>query len=493
MRHLRLRWVGLAAALLFGAVGGFVIRGGGIHTERAEAMEPPVAAVTTAATASTTATPTRIAPPDFSAIVQQYGPAVVNVSVTGTSHAQAQMELPGPFGKLDPNDPFSQFFKHFQIPQGDVLTHGVGSGFIIKPDGYILTNAHVVDHASDVDVKLTDGRQYKAKVIGSDKASDVAVLKIDARDLPTVATGSAADVQVGQWVLAIGSPFGLENTATAGIVSAKARSLPDEGYIPFLQTDVAVNPGNSGGPLFDVAGKVIGINSQIYSNSGGYQGLSFAIPIDVAMKVERQLVATGHVSRGRLGVTIQDVSQGLAQSFGLDKPKGALVSSVEKSGPAAKAGIQPGDVIMKFEGRDVARSSDLPLMVADAAPGTRVRLDVWRKGGERTLEATLGGSTSSEVATTVGDHDHGRLGLKVRPLTPDEQQEDQVKGGLLVEEVSGPAARAGLQPGDVVLSLNAAPVKNAEEMRNLLAHSGKEVALLVQRDGNRIFVPVDLG
>ncbi len=308
--------------------------------------------------------------PDFSALVEQNGPAVVNISTT-TAPVRVQMQVvPG-----EPGDPIQEFFRRFQIPmpQGDAIRRGVGSGFIVSADGYILTNAHVVDDANEVTVKLTDKREFKAKVIGVDRRTDVALVKIDARNLPMVRIGDASKARVGEWVAAIGSPFGLENTVTAGIISAKSRSLPDETYVPFIQTDVAINPGNSGGPLFNMAGEVIGINSQIFSRTGGFMGVSFAIPIDVARNVEEQLIKTGRVVRGRIGVTIQDVNAQLAESFGLERPHGALVSSVEKDGPAAHAGIAAGDVILGVGGHLIACHRRIPPGNArepeDLAPG----------------------------------------------------------------------------------------------------------------------------
>ena len=378
-------------------------------------------------------------------------------------------------------------------PQGETIMRVQGSGFIVRSDGVILTNAHVVDGASEVRVKLIDKREFPAKVVGLDKATDVAVLRVDAKDLPVVRLGEPKRTQVGEWVLAIGSPFGFENSATAGIVSARARTLPDEGYVPFLQTDVAVNPGNSGGPLFNVAGEVIGINSQIYSRSGGYMGLSFAIPIDVAMKVEDQLLAHGKVTRGRMGVTIQDVNQDLANSFGLAKPAGALVSSVEKDSPAAKAGLEPGDVILSFDGQEIAGSSDLPPRVADLAPGATAKLGIWRKGHPRDVQVRVEEAKDESVASAVEATDHGRLGITVRPLTPEEQRQVDARGGVLVEGATGPAASAGIQPGDVVLSINGTPVTGVEQLRQLVNKTGKHVALLVQRGQARIFVPVALG
>ena len=430
--------------------------------------------------------------PDFSTIVRQFGPAVVNVSTSGMK--RAALDGPG-FGQIDPDDPFWKFFRHFGGPrsQGGVPTRGLGSGFIVGSDGVILTNAHVVADASDIQVKLTDRREFKARVVGLDKATDVAVLRIEARDLPTVKLGDPARTQVGEWVLAIGAPFGFENSATAGIVSARARSLPNEGYVPFLQTDVAVNPGNSGGPLFNLAGEVIGINSQIYSQSGGYMGLSFAIPIDVAMKVEGQLLAHGKVTRGKLGVTIQEMNQALAESFGLPKLAGALVSAVEDGSPAAKGGLQPGDVILALDGQEIASSSDLPTRVADLKPGARATLDVWRRGRHQEIGVVVGEAQEEQVASNDGAAPQGRLGVTVRPITPEEQRQADLRGGVVVEGVNGPAARAGLQPGDVLLSVSGTPVTGVEQLRALVARAGKHVALLVKRGDARIFVPVAIG
>ena len=432
--------------------------------------------------------------PDFSSIVSQYGRAVVNISVSGTVKTAGTMS---PFPGLDPSDPFYDFFRHFnfQAPQGEMPVHGLGSGFIVAPDGVILTNAHVVNGANEVTVKLIDKREFKAKVLGLDKASDIAVLRIDANDLPTVRLGDPGQTRVGSWVLAIGAPFGFENSATAGIVSAKSRSL-DEGYVPFIQTDVAVNPGNSGGPLFNENGEVIGINSQIYSRSGGYQGLSFAIPIDVAMKVEQQIVEHGKVRRGMLGVTIQDVDQSLAEAFGLKKPVGALISAVQPDSPAARAKLQSGDVVLAFNGSEISRSNELPVLVGGMQPGTEVNLKIWRKGEERDVKVTLGDFNQDKTVATAEDRGgsaKSRLGVAVRPLTADERREAEVPGGLLIEDVSGAAARAGIQPGDVILSLNGEPVASVAQLRTLVAKAGKHVALLVQRNDAKIFVPVDLG
>ena len=457
------------------------------------AMGHAHAAVEPAAVAAAQSPAANMALPDMSAIVARNGPAVVNISVSGTRKVSAESpEIPG----LDRNDPFYEFFRHFGGPQqqGQTPVHGLGSGFIVSSDGTILTNAHVVDGADEVTVKLTDKREFKAKVLGIDKASDVAVLKIDAKNLPVVKAGNASSVRVGEWVLAIGSPFGFENSASAGIVSAKSRSLPDGNYVPFLQTDVAVNPGNSGGPLFNMAGEVIGINSQIYSRSGGYQGLSFAIPIDVAMNVEQQIVAHGKVNRGRLGVAIQEINQSLAESFGLKKPAGALVSSVEKGGPAAKAGLEPGDVILGINGKEIVNSSELPAIVAAIKPGNAASLQIWRKGSTRQIDVEVGKFADEKVASNDSpEAAKGRLGVVVRTLTPEERRSAELSGGVVVQDVSGAAARAGVQPGDVILSINDQRITSAEQLRSLVAKAGKHVAVLVERGDSRIFIPIDLG
>ncbi len=428
--------------------------------------------------------------PDIATLVEQNGPAVVNIKVS--QMAKTAVEMPDELK----NSPFGEFFRRFapQGPQGGTPMHGEGSGFIVSADGVVLTNAHVVADASKVTVRLTDGREFEAKVVGVDKKTDMAVLRIDAKNLPTVKIGDPSATRVGEWVVAIGSPYGFENSVTAGIVSAKSRALPDENYVPFIQTDAAVNPGNSGGPLFNLAGEVIGINSQIYSRTGGYQGLSFAIPIDVAMKVENQLVTTGRVSRAKLGVSVQGVDRAIADSFGLDKAEGALVGTVEGGGAAAKGGIEPGDIILKFNGHAISQSRDLPLLVGAATPGAKADVEVWRKGKRVTLAVKLGEMTEAKVADASGAKaDGGKLGLAVRPLTAEEQRQAEVKGGLVVEGVNGPAERAGLQPGDLILSLNGKPVNSVEELRSLVEKGGKAVALLVQRDGGRRFIGVPLG
>jgi serine protease Do len=450
------------------------------------------AATSVAASAPTSMAPTAPAGlPNFSAIADRYGPAVVNISAT---RAEKTAGLPD---GLQDHPLFRFFFRGLPSrPEQPMPLHGVGSGFIVGADGYILSNAHVVKDATEVQVKLTDRREFKAKVIGTDPRTDVALLKIDAGGLPTVAIGNPDSLKVGDWVLAIGSPFGFENSVTAGIVSAKSRSLPGDGYVPFIQTDVAVNPGNSGGPLFNMAGQVVGINSQIYSRSGGYMGLSFAIPIDVALNVKDQLQAHGKVTRGRLGVAIQEVTQGLANSFGLPKPQGALVSAVENGGPADKAGVRAGDVILKLNGKPVAGSGELPVEVASLKPGSAATLEVWRDGKPVSLEVTVGELKEEKVASADQPGTGaaaGRLGLAVRPLTPAEERSARVEGGVMVEDVSGPARRAGIQPGDVILAVNGEKVGSPEELRKAAEKSGKTVALLVQRGQERIYLPVVVG
>jgi serine protease Do len=452
----------------------------------------------TAAPQSAAQSGNRMALPDFSSIVAQYGPAVVNVRVSGmvATGEHEEHDMPGP--NPDAQDPFGDLFRRFQqqVPHQAVPMRGMGSGFIVSPDGIILTNAHVVEHSSEVTVKLIDKREFKAKVLGLDKATDIAVLKIDAHDLPVVKIGNASQERVGQWAVAIGAPFGFENTATAGIISAKARSLPDQGYVQFIQTDVPVNPGNSGGPLFNLDGEVIGINSQIYSGTGGYQGVSFAIPINLAMQIEQQLVKNGKVERAQLGISIQSVDQSLAQAFGLKQATGALISSVSPDSPGAKAGLQPGEIILKFNDQPIADAADLPPLVASVKPGDTATLSLWHQGHTREVSVKLGDAAAkSTVATAALDSDSGkaRLGLAVRPLTPNEREQAQVSGGLMVDQVSGPAAKAGIEPGDIVLALNGEPVTSVTQLRELVAKDGAHLALLVQHQDARIFVPIDLG
>ncbi len=433
--------------------------------------------------------------PDFTTLVDRYGIAVVNVSVIEKLQPAADFNgMPN----LSPDDPFYDFFKRFRgqprgQPRGQQQPNrGIGSGFIISPDGYILTNAHVVADASEVTVRMSDRRELSATVVGIDRKSDVAVIKVNARNLPTVTIGDPSRIKPGEWVVAIGSPFGLENSVTAGIVSATSRALPSDGFVPFIQTDVPVNPGNSGGPLFNMRGEVIGINSQIYSQSGGYMGISFAIPIDVAVGVKDQLVKYGKVSRGRIGVTIQDVNQDFAESFGLDRPRGALVSSVERDGPAAKAGIEPGDVILKVGSTDIKRSNDLPALIAGLKPGSSASIEVFRKGANKEFSVGIGElkEATEPLAKTALKQEPNKLGLSVRALTSAEQREAQTEGRLVVEEVSGPAARAGVQPGDVILGVNGSKVGSSAELTAATGKGRKTVALLVQRDGAQIYIPI---
>ncbi len=432
--------------------------------------------------------------PDFTALVDSQGPAVVNISVTRTVRAG------GPQGGPSGEPPIPELFRRFMPqpgqpgPENDVPTpSGVGSGFIVSSDGYVLTNAHVVKDSDQVVVRLTDRRDFPAKVIGIDSRTDVALLKIDATGLPTVRIGSPDSVRVGNWVAAIGSPFGFENTVTAGIVSAKSRSLPSDSYVPFIQTDVAVNPGNSGGPLFNLAGEVVGVNSQIYSRTGGYMGLSFAIPIDVAMKVKDDLLQFGKVQRGRIGVTIQQVDKELAATFGLDRARGALVSGIEKGGPADGAGLKVGDVILGVNGRKVEQSIDLPRMIGEGRPGADVKLEIWRDGKSRETSVKLGETPVEKVAAVEAPPKPSQLGLTVRPISPNERDRLQTPHGVLVERADGAAAKAGIRPGDVIIALNSEPIDSVDKLNSAVGSSRERVALLVQRNAMRFYVPVPLG
>jgi len=432
--------------------------------------------------------------PDFSGLVAENGAAVVNISVV---EKPQKMGGPGNPGEpSDSDDPLSQFFRHYQLPAPGHAppARGIGSGFIVSSDGYVLTNAHVVDDASEVTVKLTDRREFVAKVIGVDKRSDVALIKIAATGLPTVHFGDSSRLKPGQWVVAIGSPFGFENSVTAGVVSATARPL-DENYVPFIQTDAAVNPGNSGGPLFNVDGQVIGINAQIYSRTGGYMGMSFAIPIDLALNVKNQLLTKGKVSRSRIGVGVQDVNQKLAQSFGLGTPHGALISSVEPKSPSERAGLKPGDVITSVNGHYIDHSFDLPTIIADIPPGNVAHVGIWHdhKADTVDVKTVLLDEEPARTARSESDEGGGKLGLAVRPLDPKEQQQLHTRGRLLVEDVSGPALAAGLQAGDVVLGVNGAGVSSVADLKREVARAGHSVALLIQRDEAQIYVPVDIG
>jgi serine protease Do len=432
--------------------------------------------------------------PDFSGLVAESGAAVVNISV---------VEKPQKFGATGDqgdDDPLSQFFHRFQMPGPDHMppAHGIGSGFIVSADGYVLTNAHVVADASEVTVKLTDRREFRAKVIGADKRSDVALIKIPAAGLPVVRFGDPSRIRPGQWAVAIGSPFGFDNSVTAGVISAVGRPLPDDSgtsFVTFIQTDAAVNPGNSGGPLFNLDGEVIGMNAQIYSRTGGYMGMSFAIPIDVALNVKDQLLKSGKVSRSRIGVSVQDIGQQLAQTFGLATPHGALISSVEPQSPGERAGLKPGDVITSVNGKEIDHSYDLPSVVSQLPPGTEARLGVWhdRKATEVTVRTVLLEDTPPQSARNGAEDSGGALGLAVRALDPSEQQEMHTHGRLVVEEVTGPALAAGLQAGDVVLGVNGAGVSTVAELKREVARAGHTVALLIQREDAQIYIPVDVG
>ncbi|MFA6062205.1 MAG: DegQ family serine endoprotease [Gallionella sp.] len=431
--------------------------------------------------------------PDFTELVQKQGASVVNISTTQSIRSQ-----PGFPGMLE-GDPFYEFFRRFAPPRAQE-SQSLGSGFIISADGYIMTNAHVVDAADKVTVRLTDKREYSAKVIGADKRTDVALLKIEAENLPKVAIGDPERLKVGEWVVAIGSPFGFDSSVTAGIVSAKGRTLPSDNFVPFIQTDVAINPGNSGGPLFNMNGEVVGINSQIYTRSGGSMGLSFAIPIDVASRVVEQLRSSGTVTRGRIGVTIQELTRELAESFGLTQATGALISSVEKGGPADKAGFEMSDVILKFDGKTVTTSTDLPRLVAAIRPGTSVSAEVWRKGSLIHLTVTVAAiPEEGRLAQTIkNEADKAgkliqRLGVLVGELTREQLSELQVVGGLLVEEVKG-GRTTGLQRGDVLLAVGDTPLRSLKQFETLIRQipKGRHIALLVRRGANASYVAVRL-
>lgn len=437
--------------------------------------------------------------PDFRPLVRKYGDAVVNVEVQ--QNTRQAREQSGDQPSL-PEDPLFDFFRRFGIPapefgpRGDAPPRrGAGSGFILSEDGYILTNAHVVADADMVTVRLTDRREFQAKVIGADARTDVAVIKIDANDLPTVVIGDPDALEPGQWVLAIGSPFGLESTATAGIVSATSRAVGGESYVPFIQTDVAVNPGNSGGPLFNMKGEVVGINSMIFSRTGGYMGVSFAIPIDVAMNVRDQLVKNGRVVRGRIGVAVQDLDAQLAESFGLDRPRGALVSSIDENGPAAASGLETGDVILEVNGQPIDRFTDLSGLIAGLQPGSTAELRVWRDRKDHEIEVRIGEMQDAPVRTAGGPAGEpgGKLGLSVRPLTQEERQRSGSDGAIVVDEVGSPAAEAGIQPGDIILGVNGADIESVEQFRAAVEDAPVTVALLIERGQAQIFVPVPTG
>ncbi|NIF53542.1 DegQ family serine endoprotease [Burkholderia sp. Ax-1724] len=469
--------------------------------------------------------------PDFTDLVDKVGPAVVNIrTTTRVSNGVSRGGLPP---GMDDGD-MSEFFRRFfgiplpQSPQSPGSPHGgdnggsgggssggnggsqdapdsndseqnsgVGSGFILSADGYVMTNAHVVDDADTIYVTLTDKREFKAKLIGVDDRTDVAVVKINASNLPTITIGDSNKVRVGEWVVAIGSPFGLENTVTAGIVSAKGRDTGD--YLPFIQTDVAVNPGNSGGPLINMQGEVIGINSQIYSRTGGFMGISFAIPIDEAMRVADQLKSSGKVVRGRIAVAIGEVTKDVSDSLGLPKAQGALVSSVEPGGPADKAGVQPGDIILKFNGHSVDTATDLPRMVGDTKPGTKATITIWRKGQTRELPVTIAEMQPDKVAKADQKQPKApkqratnALGIAVSDIPADQQKELKIHNGVQIDAVDGPAVRVGLQKGDIVLRVGDTDITSAKQFDDVTAHLDpqKMVALLVRRGENTQFVPI---
>jgi serine protease Do len=433
--------------------------------------------------------------PDFSELVEKQGPAVVNISTAQSVRNPLLPQVPN----LQEDDPFYEFFRRFAPQPGprEFQTQSLGSGFIISQDGYILTNAHVVEAADEITVKLTDKREFKAKVIGADRRTDIALIKIDAGGLPAVRFGDPTKLRVGEWVLAIGSPFGFENTVTAGIVSAKGRSLPQENYVPFIQTDVAVNPGNSGGPLFNLRGEVVGINSQIYSRTGGFMGLSFAIPIDVANDIAQQLRTSGKVTRGRIGVVIQPLTKELADGFGLSRPQGALVNSVEKGGPADKAGVEPGDVILRFDGKAVTSSEDLPRIVGATRPGAKATMQIWRNKSPRDLQVVVGEMQDERAARQARRGGKppavapSQYGLTLSDLTDAQRSELKVSGGVLVENVQGAGARAGVRRGDVILAVNNQDVTSVEQFNQMMGQfdKGRIVALLVRRGTNSLYIP----
>ena len=436
--------------------------------------------------------------PDFTELVDKQGPAVVNVSTTQVVRNDSASPIPG----LPEDDPMFEFFRRFMPPGAiprEQEARSLGSGFIISSDGYILTNAHVVDAADEVTVSLTDKREFKAKVIGSDRRTDVALIKINATGLPRVTIGDPNQLRVGEWVAAIGAPFGFENSVTAGIVSAKGRSLPRDNFVPFIQTDVAINPGNSGGPLFNLRGEVVGINSQIYSRTGGFMGLSFAIPIDVALEVSNQLRTSGKVSRGWLGVAIQEVTRQLADSFGLPQATGALIASIEPNSPADKAGLQVSDVVLRFNDKVIASANDLPRIVAATKPGTRVNMQVWRKGQTRDLSvqvaelpAERAGPQQRGQRGGAPNRSFNKFGLAVSELTPTQRQQLRLDGGLFVEDTQGVAARAGVRRGDIILAVNNSDVRSVEQFNQLINQvgPGRNIALLVRRGDSALYIPL---
>ena len=454
------------------------------------ALLPATPAVASGLAPQTTVATTQL--PDFVQLVEKYGKGVVNISTVREARV---VEGADPFGF---DERHAEIFRRFGFPfpfgggpRQEPERRGTGSGFIISADGLILTNHHVVDGADEIKVRLTDNREFTGKVLGSDAKTDIAVVKIDAKDLPYLTMGNSDELKVGEWVAAIGSPFGLDNTVTSGIVSAKSRKLPSDQYVPFIQTDVAVNPGNSGGPLFNMKGEVVGINSQIFSTSGGFMGLSFAIPSNLAMQIKDQLVKNGKVTRGRIGVVIQSVTQDLAESFGMKTPKGAIVSQVEKDGPAAKAGLQEGDIITAVNGRAIDDSVDMPVIIGSMAPGSIAKLSIIRNNKDMTLDVKVeeapNESASSNASKTAAAN---KLGVTVRPLNDEEKAKAETEG-LLVTESTGAARKAGIREGDIIVNVNGVKIKKTDDLARVL-EKNKNLRVLVQRRDGRIFIPVRL-
>jgi serine protease Do len=442
--------------------------------------------------------------PDMAGLAARFSPSVVNISIRGTHRVSTVPEAagvpPGSASEPEDADSMTEFLRRFQQrfgglpPELRLPVQGEGSGFIVREDGVVLTNAHVVKDADEVTVRLTDRREFSAKVLGTDALTDIAVLKIEAHGLPAAALSPPHAIRAGDWVLAIGSPFGFESTVTAGVVSAPRRTLPDDPAVPFIQTDAAINPGNSGGPLINMAGEVIGINSQIYSRTGGYQGLSFAIPIELAQRVAQQILATGQVRHARLGVHVQEVDQTLAEAFRMPRPTGALIDDVQKGSSAERAGLRSGDVLMVMGGQTIEFAGDVAAFIGVARPDESVSIDVWRRGAKVTVRALMDGPEAPAAARpavnpSVAD---ARLGLALRPLRPDEPGETGSRLGLVVEAVSGAAERAGVMPGDLLLAIDGEPVSTVAQATLAANWSGRSVALLVQRAGRKIFLPVRL-
>jgi len=498
-----------AAGVIGGAVGAIAVNHNNAVANAATAAPAvaaaPAPAPAPAPAAAVGAPASTVALPDFTRIAAEKGKAVVNIRVVGGTKSAGRNVGGGGMPSLDPSHPLYEFFKQFQDPRygggerggREAPVFGAGSGFIVSPDGVILTNAHVVQGADEVTVKLQDRREFRAKVLGSDPRTDVAVLKIDAKGLPVAPIGKSQSLLVGEWVLAIGSPYGLESTVTAGVVSATGRSISDAN-VPFIQTDVAVNPGNSGGPLFNTRGEVVGINSQIYSQTGGYQGLSFSIPIDLAVRIKDQIVATGKVQHAKLGVGVQEVGQAFADSFNLETVEGALISNVERGSPAEKAGLKSGDVIRRANGKTIVSSGELPALMTLSKPGDKVALDVWREGKLVRIDATLGDAAEKprrgQDQELAGATDNSaKLGLSLRPLEPIERRQSGIAAGLVIEDASGAALIAGVEPGDVLIAVNGRPVSSVEQVRDMVSKASKSVALLIQRGGEKIFLPVRIG